>query len=259
MNAPLEQSAAALTALETRCRSYAPLTLDSEAWAGLRDDAIALVLVAGDLREDRARKDLALIAAVAGHLSRTRVSLTLENVLSDATLAAFDSALAAAGRSAGTRQNQRGRLRRLQAASRDLPWRRERRHDGQRLTSRARPDAAQRIQRLLPEDGLAGTSGAAAVQAALDHALGRRRGAGQPELDSAVWAAARRHAACRDVALTKRGLAVVATYEVLDEAVPAVVLLARYGLTRRDLALALVLAAQLPTTPSSEHAALLRG
>jgi hypothetical protein len=259
MNTTTDESRAARGALETRCREYTPKALDIAIWMSLRDGAIAVVLVAGPMQESRVVKDLEVIAAVAYHLSLTRVPITLENVLSDASLTTFDTALSRAGVPAGTRGNKRGRLRRLQAASKGLPWRRERRKDGERLDAVAGPDAAGPVYRLLPMDGVAGPRGSGAVQAALDDARGRRRGEDGPELPSGVWAAARRHAASAGVGLTKRGLAAIATYEVLSEEAPAATVISRYGLTRRDLDLALVLAARLPTQPADASAALLRG
>ncbi len=258
MDTTHDGSAVARDALEARCRDYVPRSLDPTLWAGLREDAITLVLAAGPLHEGRARLDLEAIAAVAVYLSRTRELITLENILADASLAGFDAAMAASG-GEGNRRNKRSRLRRLQATSRDLPWRRERREDGRRLDSLVPPEAAEQLGRILPVDGVAGASGASAVQAAMDDARARRRGAAGPGLSPSVWAAGRRHAAAAGVPLTKRVLEKVVTYEVLTEDAPAALLMVRYGLTRRDLDLALVLAGRLPERPSETRAALLRG
>jgi len=249
-------------ALEARLRAYAPTRLDPATWDRLRDDAVNLVLEAGadPPREEQARKDLEVIADVADHLTRTSETITLESILKETTLAAFDTAQAAAGVADGTRENKRGRLRRLQAASRGLPWRRERRADGARIAALVQPETADRINRLLPGDRMPGRTGPGAVQAALDDARRRRRGIPVPELDPTVWSAARRHARSQGVMIvTRRELDAIATYEVLAEGAPAVQLLVHYRLTRRDLDRALVLADRLPEQPAESTCILLRG
>lgn len=248
-----------LTALLTFLRAYTPTGLAEETWANLRDDAVDLALAAGPPEAERARKDLQLLADVARYLTHTRIPITLDAVLADATLAGFDAHLVAAGRTVRTRENKRGRFRRLQATHRQVPWRRKRRADGERILAMASPDWAHRIEGLLPEDRTSGTRGAGAVQAALEDARRRRRAEPGPPLTPEVWTAARRYADAMGTPITKRLLDAVATFEVLAEPCPVADAVAQYELTRRDLDLGLVLATGLPPRPNSQHQALLRG
>ena len=245
--------------LEARLLAYAPTELSPVVWAGIRDEAVRLVLDAGPLTWQRTRKDLGVIADVADHLSRGRGPVTLDAIFEDKALTAFDSAEVRAGAADGTRKNQRGRWRRLQAAHRDVPWRRDRREDGQRVADLVQPEVADRVARLLPGDGVPGGTGPRAVQAALNDARCRRRGLAGDAIDPGTWAAARAHARSQGTGLTRRDLHALTTYEVLAERVPAVSLIVGNGLTRRDLDHALVLAASLPAEPDGAAAALLRG
>jgi hypothetical protein len=214
--------------------AYEPTGLAQETWALVRAEAIELALRAGAPDDERSRKDLQLLADVVRHLSRTRTELTLDNILADTTLASFDSEQAPGA--ASTRENKRGRFRRLQAAHRGVPWRKERR-----------------------ADGVPGRSGAGALQAALDDARLRRRRDHGSGIDAPVWTAARKYAHSHDARITKRDLDAVATYEVLQEIAPVVALIQTYSLTRRDLDLALNSAARLPNEPDPAQQALLRG
>ena len=247
--------AAARASLET----YEPASLAVEVWSGLRDEAIDLVLVPEPVDAERARKDLELLALVADHLVRTGVAVSLDSVLADTTLASFDSALRAAGRASGTRENQRGRFRRLQAVRCGLPWRKERRADGEHIAALVRPEITTQIAELLPADGLPGCHGAGALLAAVQAARGRRRDRHLDDVPATVWAHARGFAEDHGVHLTKRSLEAAVTYEVLIEPVPVAHLVREYALTRRDLDLGLVLAAKLPVEPDAQDRAALRG
>ncbi len=248
-----------LTALLTSLRGYTPTGLPEEIWANLRDDALELALAAGPLEQERARKDLQLFADVARYLTHTRIPITLDTVMADATLAGFDAHLVAAGRTVRTRENKRGRFRRLQATHRQVPWRRKRRADGERILAMASPEWVHRVEGLLPQDHSPGPRGAGAVQAALDDARRRRRAEPGPPLAPEVWTAARRYADAKGTPITKRVLDAVATFEVLAEPCPVADAVNQYGLTRRDLDLGLVLATGLPPRPNSQHQGLLRG
>ena len=237
--------------------AYEPTGLTQETWALVRAEAIELVLRAGAPDAERSRKDLQLVADVVRHLSRTRTEITLEHILADTTLASFDSERAPGAGS--TRENKRGRFRRLQAAHRGVPWRRERRADGERIASLVQPDMVDTVARLLPADRVPGRSGAGALQAALDDARIRRRRDHGSGIDAPVWTAARKYTHSHDARITKRDLDAVATYEVLQEMAPVVALVHSYSLTRRDLDLALNLAARLPHEPDPAQQALLRG
>jgi hypothetical protein len=237
--------------------AYEPTGLAQETWALVRAEAIELALRAGAPDDERSRKDLQLLADVVRHLSRTRTELTLDNILADTTLASFDSEQAPGA--ASTRENKRGRFRRLQAAHRGVPWRKERRADGERTSSLVQPDMVDTVARLLPADRVPGRSGAGALQAALDDARLRRRRDHGSGIDAPVWTAARKYAHSHDARITKRDLDAVATYEVLQEIAPVVALIQTYSLTRRDLDLALNSAARLPNEPDPAQQALLRG
>ncbi len=248
-------------AVRASLETYEPATLAVEVWSGLRDEAIDLVLVPEPVDAERARKDLELLALVADHLVRTGVAVSLDSVLADTTLASFDSALRAAGRATGTRENQRGRFRRLQAVRCGLPWRKERRADGERIAALVRPEITAQIAELLPADGLSSGRGAGALFAAVQAARGRRRDrvGDRHDVTASVWAHARGFAEDHGVHLTKRSLEAAVTYEVLIEPVPVAHLVREYALTRRDLDLGLVLAAKLPVEPDAQDRAALRG
>lgn len=202
--------------------AYTPTGLPAGTWAALREDAIKLVLEAGPPAEERARKDLEVLADVAEHLSRTSVVVTLENLMKDTTLVTFDGEQAAIGHADGTRENKRGRFRRLQAAHRGVPWRKERRADGERIGKLVQPEVVDVVRSLLPADGSPGRHGAGALQASVDDARRRRRGIEDHTLEGAVWEAARKYTRSRDAWITKRDLDAMATYEVLTERAPGV-------------------------------------
>lgn len=239
--------------------AYVPSRLPPEVWAPIREDAIELVVRAGAATLERVKKDLELLADVAAHLQRTGVAVTLEALLSEGTLAGYDTALAAAGQADRTRENKRGRFRRLRAAHQEVPGRKARRADGERVAALVQPEILAEVTRLLPADGVPGRRGAGALQTALDDARRRRRGTTEPALEAQVWAAARQYTRANNSYVTKRDLDAMATYEVLAETRPVATTAAAYGLTRRDLDLGLALAQHLSQTPSAEHAVLLRG
>ncbi len=239
--------------------AYEPARLALAVWSRLRDAAIDLVLAEEPIDAERARKDLQLVAHVAEHLSRTGVEVTLDNVLADTTLASLDSEQRAAGNASGTRENQRGRFRRLQAVHAGVPWRKERRADGERITTLVQPEIADQIAGLLPADGVAGRDGAGALLAAVHAARRRRRDRDCADVPAPVWAQARRFAGERGLHLTKRNLDAAATYEVLAGPTPVARVVREFALTRRDLDLGLALAAGLPVEPNEEDCVALRG
>lgn len=258
--------------LRAALERYTATGVSEGTWSALRGPAIDLVLAAGDPRWDRARNDLQLIADLTSYLTRRGQSVTLETALADETLPGLDGEQAAAGRQAGTRANKRSRFHRLQAAHRGLPWRKQRRDDGERIAALPQPELLTEIAGLLPSDGVAGRTGAGAVQAALDAARLARAGLSataasdiDPEpspclgLDPKVWRSARAYAKAHGVALTQRMLKAGVIFEALALSEPVAVLATRFRLTRRDLDLGLTQAASLPAVPQPEHAAALRG
>jgi len=259
--------------LRAALERYTATGVSESTWSALRGPAIELVLAAGDPRWDRARNDLQLVADLASYLTRHGQPVNLDTALSDTTLTGLDGEQAASGRQAGTRANKRSRFHRLQAAHRGLPWRKQRRDDGERIAALPQPELLTEIAGLLPSDGVAGRTGAGAVQAALDAARRARTAPAASAagtdldpgpstclgLDPMVWRSARAYAKSRDVALTQRMLLAGVVFEVLDLPEPVAVLATRFRLTRRDLDLGLTWALSLPAAPQLEHAAALRG
>ena len=239
--------------------AYEPAGVSDAVWSCLRDAAIDLVLTEEPIVAERARKDLELIAQVAAHMVATGLEMTLDNVLADARLASFDSDQSAAGKANGTRENQRGRFRRLQAVHAGVPWRKKRRADGERVATLVQPEIVAQIAALLPADGVAGRHGAGALLSAVDAARDRRRGGDSPDLSALVWAQARKFAQARGLHLTKHNLEAAATYEVLAVPGPVAALVRDYALTRRDLDLGLAMAAGLPVEPGEGDGVALRG
>lgn len=80
-----------------------------------------------------------------------------------------------------------------------------------------------------------------------------------PDVAEATWQHSRRFADAQGRPITRRWLHAAVTHEVLTEDAPVASLIARYGLSRRDLDLGLTRAATLPTAPIRAHHDLLRG
>ncbi|MDT0165740.1 hypothetical protein Q9R32_09245 [Actinotalea sp. AC32] len=252
----------ALTAhVRARLEDYRPTGVPATTWEVVRAEAVDLALLAGPNDEARARKDLELIGDVVRHLHSTGVDITVGQVLSDATLASYDTAQLAGGAAGGTVENKRGRFRRLQATHRGVPWRKPRRADGERLESLVQPEVLEDLARMMPSGAApdpAARHGARALAAAWEDARQRRRGS-DSSLPAAVWASAREYARSQGRPITRAELDAAATYEILAEPQPAARLMQSYRLTRRDLDCAVVLAGRLPETPEPEHRGLLRG
>lgn len=239
---------------------YAPTGVSAERWAALAPDAIALVKKAGPLTRTRVEKDIQALGAVAARLVERNRDLSLDEALADTTLLDFDLALARGGASDKTRENRRGILRRLQAAHHGVPWRRERRGDGERVDDLPRPSLVSEVARVAAVAEADGGAGAMAFIAAVDAARRARLGdAEATTADPAVWRRARAFAERHGLGLTQRVLAAAVTHELLQTEQPVAVLIAAAGLTRRELDLGLTHAAVLPERPSEQQRAVLRG
>ncbi|MCF6743541.1 hypothetical protein E9529_04485 [Blastococcus sp. KM273128] len=238
---------------------YTPTGLDADRWAVLAPDAIALVRKAGPLTRTRVEKDIQALGAVAARLIERNRQLSLDEALADATLLDFDLALARAGARDKTRENRRGILRRLQAVHHGVPWRRERRADGERVDDLPPPSLVNEVARVVAAAGADCGTGAMALIAAVDAARRARRTDVEAAVDPADWRRARAFAERHGLGLTQRVLAAVITHELLQSEQPVAVLIAAAGLTRRDLDLGLTYAAVLPERPSEQQRAVLRG
>lgn len=259
-NPELTDSAPEQSRIEAFLAAYTPKTLSAGQWRQVAAEAIALVLRGRPATVERARKGIEALAAAATYLSHTSVPLTVENLVSDATLAGLDAERLAAGAAERTRENLRGRLRRLRATLEGVPARGTHRPEGDRIARLPTAEQGQRVLELLGDDNQSDTAGSAALRAAVDAARSRRRVDGTPtQLPKDVWDCACAFAASRDVPVSRRALDVLATYEVLARPIPLGQLVAAYGLTRRDLDLALTTMMSLPEVHDDAHRELLRG
>ena len=245
--------------LERFLRAYQPTGLSEPDWASIRDDATILVLRAGAPTRLRVEKDIQLLGAMTQHCLGRGRRVSLDLLLSDEVLLDFDTSLRVSDK---TRENKRGIARRLQAVHRDLPWRAQRRGDGERVRALPGPEEVHRVAAL--EDaarlGAATEAGAEAFVTAVQSAReARGRGSKSRTLNDQTWTQARRFAAEHGWAMTWTRLNRAMTHEVLAQAKPAAVLVATAGLTRADLDLALTAASGLAATPSEEHRQTLRG
>ena len=252
--------------------AYRPTGVDDAVWLPVREAAAELVLRAGAPRRLRVEKDIQALGAVAAHQVQRGRPVTLDEMLSDTTLLSYDSQLVASRK---TRENKRGILRRLQAAHHEVPWRQSRRCDGERLSSlvpahrlRDLHRVERRAQGVLaapnpttaPRERTEATHFLEALEAARRD---RRRGAScsTSALTATFpgWASGRAFADRNGLRLTIPIMRALATHEVLVEPLPVTVLIARFGLSRRDLDLALTAAADLPDRPATSAGELLRG
>lgn len=239
---------------------YRPSRLPERQWLAVAPDAVALVKSAGPLTRARVEKDIQTLGAVATRLVERSRPLTLEEALSDRTMLDFDLALGRDGASDKTRENRRGILRRLQAVHRDVPWRRERRSAGERISRLAPASLAEELSHLVELAEAADSPAAVAFLTEVTAARGCRLGASDARTETTpeTWTQARRFAEDRGVRLTRTVLSAAVTHEVLLEAQPLAVLIPTAGLTRRDLDLGLTHVA--PTSAlSDEQRNALRG
>lgn len=245
--------------LERFLTAYRPQRVDPEVWGRVSGAARSLVMRAGEPTRLRVEKDIQLLGAVVAHLVDRGRPATLEEALSDTTLLSFDTSLRM---SAKSRENKRGIMRRLQAVHRGLPWRAQRRADGARVKTLVPHSEVSTMQRLV--DAAESISPKDPNATAFLHAVARvrdlRSGAPDvPALDATTWGRARSFARQHGWRLTHPVLRAVVTHEVLDRSEPVATLVSRYGLTRRDLDLALTRVSGLPDVPSRSDQALLRG
>lgn len=238
--------------------AYRPTSLTQAQWSAIAPEAVQLVTRAGALTRLRVEKDIQLIGAMAAHLAQRGRPITLEEVLSDVTLLSFDTSLHASKK---TRENKRGIARRLQAAHRGLPWRAERKAPEVRTEQLISYSEVATLRRVLRHADAAGPDpDAVAFSRSVAAVRDARRGRTIPAaVDTGDWARARRFAAGHGWTLTHRLLKACVTHETLDLDRPVAVLVRDYGLSRRDLDLALTRADRLPALPDSEHHDLLRG
>lgn len=239
---------------------YRPSRLSEPQWQVVAPDAIALVKAAGPLTRARVEKDVQALGAVAARLVERSRPLTLEEALSDRTLLDFDLVLAREGASDKTRENRRGILRRLQAAHRGVPWRSDRRSDGERINALAPVSLAAEVNRLVDLAETCGGTEARALLAAVTAARTSRVGAtaGEAGTPSKTWTEARRFAERHGLRLTQHALNAAVTHEVLLSEQPLAVLITTAALTRRDLDLGL--SHVVPTNAlSDEQRKALRG
>lgn len=238
--------------------AYRPSNVTEAEWALIADDGVQLVLRAGALTRLRVEKDIQLLGAVIAHLVERGRPLTLDEALSDATLLSFDTSLQVSEK---TRENKRGIARRLQAVHRGLPWRAEKRTSDERTDNLVAHTEVDTMHRILGHahdmsDDAQGVAFVSAVSAARE----ARRGQGSgPGLGAHDWALARRFASRYGWDMTQRVLKACVTHEALDTDQPVAVAIRDYGLSRRDLDLALTRVRGLPTLPAPSHHDLLRG
>jgi hypothetical protein len=239
---------------------YQPTGVPAAVWQPISPAAAALVLRAGQATRLRVEKDIQLLGAVVAHLLTRGRPVTLEEALKDTTLLSFDTDLKA---SAKTRENKRGIHRRLQATHRGLPWRAERRPDGDRVANLTPHTTLSSLHRAHDTARVAEPDDhdAQAFISALQAARSQRHAhlAADANIEEATWARARRYAETQGLTLTKPILRALVTQEIFDLSEPVAVLVSRFALTRRDLDLALTRIADLPPATSPEVRDLLRG
>lgn len=238
--------------------AYRPQAVGESVWQQVATEAVDLVERAGELTRLRVEKDIQTIGAVVAHVRERGRPVTLHEVLLDSTLLSYDTSLKASEK---TRENKRGILRRLQAVHRGLPWRAERRADGERINDLPGREHLQsmvstlRAAEAMPPDAAA-TAFIAAVAAA--------RAARIPDntvatIDEHTWGRARQLAAEHNWPMTRRLLHAATTHELLDLDAPVAVLLRTYVVARRDLDLALTRVGDRSVVPDAVEHALLRG
>lgn len=245
--------------------AYRPKQVPEAVWLPIAPAASSLVRRSGEVTRLRVEKDIQAVGAVVAHLVKRGRPVTLAEVLSDATLLSCDGDLQANGAKMRTRENKRGILRRLQAVDRGLPWREQRRADGERVTGLVNQEAVNQLQRLLRTADAAVADDAdpdpeaKAFITAVAAARAVRVKSGPSDPDDTDWTSARAFGQRHGVSLTKRTLRSIITHELLAQPAPVAVLAARFHLTRRDLDLALTEVGGLPSVPDAGHHTLLRG
>jgi hypothetical protein len=242
--------------------AYTPTGLSGARWQTLAPDAIALVKAAGPLTHNRVKRDIQALGAIAARLQERGRVLTLDEALADATLLDYDLALQRGNAAERTRESHRGILRRLQATHHGVPWRRDRRADGDRAKDLPSPRLVADLARVVTaaEASDDADADATALLAAVTAARQARRGVeSAPTPDAATWRRARAFALQHELNLTALLLTAAVTHEVLLDARPLAVLAADAALSRRDLDLGLSHLAGLPATPSAADRAALRG
>lgn len=235
------------------CRRYRPLEVPEEVWAPVAAEAVDLVLHAGDLTLDRVKKDLQLLGEAVRLLHLEHRKVALKTVFDDTSLVTFGRHWAS--KSPKSQENLRGRWRRLRDCHAGVPFRRDRRKDGDRVGAMQCMDVLAGVHRLesraTSEVDLADAGAFVAVLSALRARAGKDvagpEGSWSAQLPAATWDGARRFAAAHGHPLTRADLRAAVVHEVLtDVTVPAAVVVRRGGLTRRELDLALTHATAEP-------------
>jgi hypothetical protein len=254
-----------LAALRQYLTAYRPECISAETWSPVSGTAAELVLRAGAPRRQRVANDIVVVAQVVAHLVERGRTISLDEILTDTTLASFDNAQRS---SSATREAKRAVHRRLQAAHRGLPWRAARRGDGERVESMVGPEIVDAVHRVLDaasqaaERGDADAAAFARAVAAYRSARGITRDLNSVDyaaVTTSEWSSARRFADRFELRLTKPILKAVVTHEVLVQARPLQALTEQHALTRRDLDLALTHIRAAETGPDVTARALLRG
>lgn len=246
--------------------SYRPSDVLPPVRMQIAAEAVELVIRAGSPTRLRVEKDIQCLGHVVAHLVDRGRPVTLEEALEDRTILSYDLHLQKRSVATRTQENPRGILRRLQSVHRGLPWRRPRRTDGERITAMVQPtvlDQMLRIEALTRAEASRDVHGSerdgpARFLEAVSASRTARAG-GTAQVSASDWAAAQRFAQRHGLTLTKATLDAALTYEVLRQAEPAMVLIARHHLSRRDLDLALACMKGLPRIPSATHRDLQRG
>lgn len=239
---------------------FQPRHIDSVLWKSLRREVIPVLASAGELTRTRLRKDAEAVAAMAAYLLTVSTTVTLDEVLSDAHLRGFEEFSRERGQSWGSISNRRGRLRRLSAVHRGLPWRSPRRADGEKIASLPSAALAHVLASLIRLAQAGSEIGAAELLAAVSDTY---RDLHSPATDRAQsaedWSRAVAFASGHGVSLDRRSLRSAVTHTLLMQKRPLASLACQHGLNRRDLELGLSQMTHLPAIPDPLTVAMLRG
>jgi len=248
--------------LRTYCRRYRPKDVPAAVWEPVAAAVEDLILRAGDNTFDRVKKDLQLLGEATRLLHQDHQAVDLEAVFTDAALVTF--ARHWSTKSPKSQENLRGRWRRLRDCHAGLPFRRDRKQDGDRVGT-MQPVAVLGVVHELESKAAAEADrpGAEAFLRVLTAVRGRDgkdaagvEGVWSAQLTATTWSRAREFAAEHGHPLTRADLRAAVVHEVLTEvAVPAAYLARQHGLTRRELDLALT----HPAPETEVTRSLLRG
>jgi hypothetical protein len=242
--------------------AYTPNDIASADWGRLERDAKALVAKpeAGNLSRNRVKADIQTIAKAARILIDDGVHPTLDVLLNEASFITIDRIIQRDQPKMAP--HMRGVLRRLAAVNAGLPWRQDRRPDGERFADRPDPSVAMRVAELAAQAQEADSATAEAfllVHSAIGDEPAGAAFRRLTQIDSESWSRARAFAAQCGTSITKREWAAAAVYDALARHPSIAVVAHHHALTRENLELGLHLAAGLPRTPNDVDRAALRG